>query len=375
MSKVFVSYKRVDEKKVFPLVHKIEAELGFRFWVDLNGIISDEQFSNVIINAINNCEVFLFMYSRSHENINPQNDWTVREIIFAEKKGKRIVFIDLDGYELPDWFIFRFPDKQIVSANDNRSLDKLTNDIRNWLHLGTDITMKSEGKVFSPVIKRLVNNMVYVEGGTFIMGATTEQRSDAYKNECPSHQVTLSSFYIGRYEVTQEEWQTVMGNNPSYFKDSNCPVECVSWDDCQEFIKKLNTMTGMKFRLPTESEWEYAARGGNKSRGTKYAGGNDIGSVAWVCTNSNSRTHPVGQKLPNELGLYDMSGNVLEWCFDRYGDYSSSSQTNPQGPSYGSDHVFRGGSWHNLAWFCRVSRRCYDSSSYRYDNLGLRLAQ
>lgn len=135
MSKVFVSYKRVDKDKVFPIVHQMESKLGVKFWMDLEGIESDEQFSNVIVNAINKCEVFLFMYSKSHKNINPKKDWTVREITFADKKEKRIVFIDLDDYELPDWFLFRFPDQQVIKASDSRAMDKLAGDIIKWLHL------------------------------------------------------------------------------------------------------------------------------------------------------------------------------------------------------------------------------------------------
>ena len=224
------------------------------------------------------------------------------------------------------------------------------------------------------IIQRLINNMVRVEGGTFTMGATSEQGSDAFDNEKPAHQVTLSSFSIGKYEVTQEEWQAVMGGNPSYSKGSKRPVESVSWNDCQEFIRKLNTMTGKRFRLPTEAEWEYAARGGNKSIGYKYAGSDNLDRVAWYDKNSGSKTHDVGQKSPNELGVYDMSGNVWEWCADWYGSYSSNSQTNPSGPSSGSYRVYRGGSWDLIARSCRVSNRFYDSPGSTYNFLGLRLA-
>ena len=235
-------------------------------------------------------------------------------------------------------------------------------------------TMKQEEQKLSPVLQTLVSNMVRVEGGTFTMGATSEQGSDAYSDEKPAHQVTLSSFSIGKYEVTQEEWQAVMGSNPSNFKGSKRPVEQVSWEDCQEFIRKLNQLTGKQFRLPTEAEWEYAARGGNRSRGYKYAGSDNLGSVAWFTDNSGSQTHPVGQKSPNELGLYDMSGNVWEWCQDWKGNYSSSSQTNPTGASSGSGRVDRGGSWYNNARYCRSSYRDYYTPSFRYSDLGLRLA-
>ena len=223
-------------------------------------------------------------------------------------------------------------------------------------------------------IRSLIANMVRIEGGTFTMGATSEQGSDALDGEKPAHQVTLSSFSIGKYEVTQEEWQAVMGSNPSKFIGSKRPVENVSWTDCQEFILKLNQMTSKRFRLPTEAEWEYVARGGNRSNGYKYAGSDNLGSVAWYDGNSGSETHDVGLKSPNELGLYDIIGNVYEWCQDWYGSYSSSNQTNPTGASYGSDHVLRGGSWVSNAWCCRSSARGYYGPSDRTFNLGLRLA-
>ena len=224
--------------------------------------------------------------------------------------------------------------------------------------------------------------MIYVDGGTFTMGATSEQGSDAYDNEEPAHQVTLSSYYIGETEVTQELWQAVMGSNPSNFSGSRKPVENVSWDDCQEFIRKLNSLTGQKFRLPTEAEWEYAARGGNESRGYKYSGSNTLSNVAWYWDNIPSQksettgygTQNVATKSPNELGLYDMSGNVWEWCQDRFGSYSSSSQTNPTGPSSGSSRVRRGGSWGSSARGCRVSIRGYGSPGGMFNILGLRLA-
>jgi formylglycine-generating enzyme required for sulfatase activity len=236
------------------------------------------------------------------------------------------------------------------------------------------LTMKKKENSLSPVLQNLINNMVRVEGGTFTMGATSEQGSDAHNGEKPAHQVMLSSFSIGKYEVTQEEWEVVMGSNPSNFKGAKRPVEFVSWDDCQEFIRKLNVLTGKRFRLPTEAEWEYAARGGNRSQGYKYAGGNNISSVAWYDGNAGRETHPVGQKQSNEMGLYDMAGNVWEWCQDWKGVYSSSPQTNPTGPSSASLRVYRGGSWGNYARYCRVSIRYYFKPDYRSSYLGLRLA-
>ena len=216
--------------------------------------------------------------------------------------------------------------------------------------------------------------MVKVSGGTFQMGATSEQGNDADSDEEPVHQVTLSDYYIGETEVTQELWQAVMGSNPSYFTSSSqLPVERVSRNDCQTFISKLNALTGMQFRLPTEAEWEFAARGGNSSQGYKYSGSNNIDDVAWYKSNSNSKTHKVGTKAPNELGLYDMNGNVWEWCQDWYGSYSSSAQTNPTGPS-GFYRVSRGGGFYDSARYCRVSNRDSRTPDFRNGDLGLRLA-
>ena len=216
--------------------------------------------------------------------------------------------------------------------------------------------------------------MVEVGGGTFTMGATSEQGSDAWDEEKPAHKVTLSDYYIGQTEVTQALWKAVMGSNPSDSKGDNLPVEQVSWDDCQVFIQNLNQLTGKQFRLPTEAEWEYAARGGRKSRGYKYAGGNNIDSVAWCNGNSGNETHPVATKQANELGIYDMSGNVLEWCSDWCGDYTSSSQSDPQGSSSGSFRVIRGGCYYNFARNCRVSYRISNTLDYRCGYLGLRLS-
>jgi formylglycine-generating enzyme required for sulfatase activity len=214
--------------------------------------------------------------------------------------------------------------------------------------------------------------MVYVQGGTFTMGCTSEQDF----NDCrqPTHQVSLSSFQIGKYEVTQAEWEAVMGSNPSKFKGCpNCPVESVSWNDIQDFIIRLKAKTGKKYRLPTEAEWEYAARGGNRSRGNKYSGSNNFDEVAWHSHTSGNKTHLVAGKKPNELGIYDMSGNVYEWCSDWYGDYSSSSKTNPNGPSSGSNRVLRGGSWYFNPQACRVSDRSYFDPVSRINDIGFRL--
>ena len=263
---------------------------------------------------------------------------------------------------------------------------------------GEATVLSSSDSIVKFTVKGVSFKMIKVYGGTFTMGATPEQGDDAYSNEKPAHEVTLSSYYIGQTEVTQELWTAVMGSNPSYFKGrgSNLPVELVSWNDCQEFITKLNAATGRRFRLPTEAEWEYAARGGSKSRGYKYSGSDNIDDVAWYWKNSgdsylsggdgdwseekveenNCRTHSVATKSPNELGIYDMSGNVGEWCQDWYGDYNSASapQVNPKGATSGFSRVYRGGSWYLIASYCRSSHRDNVSPSIGYGYLGLRLA-
>ena len=222
--------------------------------------------------------------------------------------------------------------------------------------------------------------MIYVSKGSFTMGATSEQAKDEdkfnIKDEKPTHTVTLSNYYIGKFEVTQELWMAVMGKNPSVHSGNKKPVENVSWNDCQTFIAKLNSITGKYFRLPTEAEWEFAARGGVKSRGYKYSGSNNINDIAWCGGRgaSTSSTHEVGTKRPNELGIHDMSGNVNEWCSDWYGNYSRGAQSNPVGPTWGDGYVYRGGDFYNSAIYCRSSSRDRNNPDYRWGQLGLRLA-
>ena len=219
--------------------------------------------------------------------------------------------------------------------------------------------------------------MVFVQGGTFMMG-TPKKRiwDDSHDDERPVHKVTVSDFYISKYVVTQEQWKAVMDNNPSHFLGEKLPVESVSWDDVQVFINKLNSLTGKKYRLPTEAEWEFAARGGNKSKGYIYSCSTFISDVAWFLYNSDHKTHPVGTRSPNELGIYDMSGNVEEWCSDWYGEYCSNAQTNPQGPLSGPGRVNRGGGYYYIADGSRVSCRNYrDSVEDNDSNLGFRLVR
>lgn len=214
-------------------------------------------------------------------------------------------------------------------------------------------------------------DMVRVEAGSFVMGCTSEQGDDCTDDEFPYHRVTISrDYYIGVFEVTQELWEAVMGYNPSSFKGYDKPVENVNWNDCHEFCEELSRMTGRRFRLPTEAEWEYAARGGKKSTSAKWSGSSSATKVAWYRSNSNDQTHPVGRLYPNELGLFDMSGNVWEWCEDKYSDYSSSIAIDPVESYSGYYRVLRGGSWYNIPDRCRVSERGYATPDKHRTSMG-----
>lgn len=223
-------------------------------------------------------------------------------------------------------------------------------------------------------VKGVKFTMVPVEGGNFMMGATGKMVDNAESDEFPTHNVTLSTYYIGQTEVTQELWTVVMGYNPSNFQGAYLPVEQVTWVDCQKFIAKLNELTGENFRLPTEAEWEFAARGGNKSKGYKFSGSDNVDEVAWNIENSGDMTHSVATKKPNELGIYDMSGSLDEWCADIFGTYDSSAQTDPKGPSNGEQRVNRGSSFKHEAERCRLSNRDYSKPELFYVSVGFRLA-
>ena len=320
------------------------------------------------------------------------------------KKGTSLYGSKISGYYMSGSIINNTMDFLYVATSDIDS-----HDIYTWYGLSIR-PVKSVIKIDSNIPEHSFSaekgfmslekdEMVYVKGGTFTMGATAEQgTSEPWDDEYPTHQVTLSDFYIGKYEVTQQLWEYVMkysgpcadgttmsayasdvwlGSNPSssYGVGDYYPAYYVSWEDIVNiFIPRLNKITGKTFRLPTEAEWEYAARGGNKSNGYKYSGSNILDDVAWYTSNTSAMTHQVGTKAPNELGLYDMSGNVWEWCSDWYGSYSSSSQTNPTGPTSGSNRVNRGGSWGTDAPRCRVAFRNDSAPGYRCDYfLGFRL--
>ena len=268
------------------------------------------------------------------------------------------------AYEFLDWYYELEIDDQVaveqvvIGYNNSELIDILGFD---------DVVVEAKrGGTFVETAKGINLKMIYVEGGTFAMGSNSGE-----SDEKPIHNVTLDSYYIGETEITQAQWRAVMGSNPSHYKGDNRPVENVSWNDAQAFCKKLSELTGKRYVLPTEAQWEYAASGGNQSKGYTYSGSNNIDEVAKY--NSSGGHSNVKSKKPNELGIYDMSGNVWEWCSDWYGSYSSSSQTNPQGPNSGSDRVLRGGGWLSRAGNCRVANRDYYCPSGTIDYYGFRV--
>lgn len=234
--------------------------------------------------------------------------------------------------------------------------------------ISRDVSFKVQARVYDPKIIE----MMYVEGGEFIMGSFREY------DEKPLHSVYLKDFFIGRYEVTQRQWKRIMGQNPSFFNYcEECPVENVSFRDIERFIEELNRQTGLQYRLPTEAEWEYAARGGNKSMGYMFSGSDDPDQVAWYKDNNNQHTRKPGQKKPNEIGIYDMSGNVMEWCNDWYSKsyYQIAPYKNPPGAASSSHRAIRGGSWNNTKHHIRCTNRSYSTQGSKYDDLGFRLAR
>jgi formylglycine-generating enzyme required for sulfatase activity len=306
---------------------------------------------------------------------------TITDVKFEQVGKQLVITYNLDAPSGSQWQI------SVSASTDNgttwgNNLSSVTGDVGNGIKPGPNkkitwdvlterisltgtisFKVKAEGNLLGEI------EMIFVQGGTFTMGS-----NDGESDEKPIHSVTLSDFYIGKTEVTQKQWRDVMGNNPSYYTNcDNCPVEQVSWDDIQDFLQKLNQKTDKSYRLPTEAEWEYAAKGCNKSKGYTFSGSNSLGDVAWFNDNSGSKTHPVAQLQPNELGVYDMSGNVWEWCSDWYGDYVGYAQTNPKGPASGSSRVLRGGGWGGTLQFCRAASRNRINPDYRDSPVGFRL--
>jgi TonB family protein len=298
-----------------------------------------------------------------------------REITVNSNPTGVTLFVDNVSVGLTPW------QGNLIFGNHNLRIEQEDKKVEKQISLSqtggeTTFTLSLVPQSITEKVNKFGVDMIDIKGGTFTMGCINEQ-SNCEDNEKPAHEVTISDFQIGKYEVTQKQWIEIMGNNPSFNKSDNLPVEQVSWNDVQDFIKKLNQKTGKKYRLPTEAEWEYAARGvpvAEPVEATLYSGSNNIDEVAWYSGNSGSTTHPVGQKKANGLGIYDMTGNVWEWCSDWYGNYSSENQINAQGASKGIYHVIRGGSWGYDPQICRISYRGNYSANDKHDFIGFRLA-
>ena len=325
------------------------AQKNTEYTLDIDNYTFCLKWNNIIIGE--SYDYFRPEYSKfdSEENVNlslsPESEDNNNSVFFTKHKNSHNIIVDLFADRAS--FVLDIPlnddnikawNRLIAMISDKNKIEPYQStavrDIRNK----NDLNFEVNGVKFT---------MIEVEGGTFTMGDNSNRVGEQYANNKPAHNVTLSSFYIAQTEVTQELWHAVMGKWPESYKGPKYPVNDVSWDDCQKFIKKLNSITGKKFRLPTEAEWEFAARGGNMSKGYKYAGSNTINDVSWYSTNSLYGTHEVATKKPNELGIYDMSGNSIEWCQDwyDYNYYKSSPSINPIGPKSGKQRVLRGGGW------------------------------
>ena len=425
---IFISYSRKDSQIVDQFVKQLIAA-GFSVWIDREGIYSGDQFPAQLAEAIDSSALVLFFSSASSN----ASDWTVAEIYYALSEHKTIIPIKIDNAKydkrialrliMVDFIQYQNSDissatKRLIasvakhlgkslSSPPKKSAEKQIEEesgpkepkeeekrtplvvrykrksqspfnsfFNIWGSSGDDV----ETSVETFNVNGVSFNMIRIDGGTFTMGATPEQRDMAGYNETPTHQVILSDYSIGETPVTQELWHAVMGYNPSKCAGSfhdylQHPVNKVTWDDCQKFIAKLNELTGKRFRLPTEAEWEFAARGGNYSKGYIYAGGYNPDEVAWFRDNNiKGETHPVATKKRNELSISDMSGNVQEWCNDWYASYDNQPQTNPTGGQRGRERVCRGGSYSAGSNACRVSYRNALPPTNRSETIGFRLA-
>ena len=404
MREVFISYKSNDPvlgnndgTVANELCEALEAA-GITCWIAPRDIEPGARYAAAIMEALESCQVMVVVFSRFANN----SEHIANEVDKAFARTIDIIPFNIDG-SLPnrelDYYLRRM---QWINASGSyrprihelivalkHKLGKtghnvykdapaaqVTRPVTQNIYIDAPTELNTR-PVTPDILNFTVNSvsfkMIRVEGGSFMMGATPEQ-DDAYSDEKPVHQVTLSTFYIGEMLVTQTLWHAIMDRDLSRFRGLNLPIDSVGQIDCESFIDRLNIMTGRRFRLPTEAEWEFAARGGNKSKGYKYAGSNHPDEVAWFKDNSEGSTHPVGRKKPNELGIYDMSGSLWEWCEDCYEDYSGEAQINPLNLTTGESCVFRGGSWNDEPNNCRVSCRNSDFPASAYSYYGFRLA-
>lgn len=374
---IFISYSRLD----ISLAKKIQQALqcyGFKCFRDTSDIHASQDWIDIITERIMDCKLFLLLGSSNAY----RSKWTKREISFADNHNIQIVPYLIDNSELPHNLSFILSNITTRSMSDF-PIGELAKELRVLIASNPAITPQpiAVPKVVIPEftftkgrpIEFMVNDVKFglmpVKAGKFLMG--TVNRGNGH----PAHEVQLlKDYYIGETVVTQALWEAVMHSNPSHFRGATHPVETVSWDECQEFLKRLREITRHNFRLPTEAEWEFAARGCSYNPDNLYAGSSEVWNVAWYKDNNSNSTSPVKQKLKNELGIYDMSGNVNEWCQDYYDTYPRLKLIDPIGPKVGSMRVVRGGSWYENEIKCRVYIRNRALPSTRSINLGLRLA-
>lgn len=371
---VFISYSSKDRALVEKMVAFIENKGLSCFW-DNRNIPKGADWMEVLDNELDKCKIFVVVFTEEY-NISTATDKEVG--IAADLKKPILIYrIAEENITYKGKKRFCLHGLQWVNAIGKayEKFDKLYSNICNIIpnKQESDSVNNQVCDNLSVNIGECTFDLVKVEGGSFKMGISDGYMRYAQKDEFPVHNVTLDTFFIAETPITQELWMKIMGDNPSQFRGAKLPVENVTWDKCQEFIQKLNKITGKHFRLPTEAEWEFAARGGVKSQNFLYSGDSDSSKVSWSQENSKNKTHAVKTKFPNELGLYDISGNVSEWCQDWYAAYDKKNQKNPQGPSSGVCKVTRGGSWNIEAKCCRVSYRDYCSPVNHYPDLGFRI--
>ena len=398
--KIFIAYSRLDAEYLNRLrtyLAPLSRKKTLKIWYD-GKIVPGTEWEGKIKEKLADADIIILLVSANSLASEYFHNKEMMAALERHEKGEAAVipvilsdcpweFTDLhelqalpkDGKPIKNW-----ASEESAYTNIVRGIYKCVEEIKSRTATPdgevktSPIIKPKENRIITPPklqlsapIQKLLDDMVYVEGGTFNMG------SNEFENEGPIHKVTLKDFHICKYCITQSQWKAIMGNNLSHFKGDDLPVEMVSWNDAQKFLTALNKQTGKNFRLPTEAEWEYTARGGLKSQDYEYAGSNNIDEVAWYDNNGGNRTHPVGQKKSNALDLYDMSGNVWEWCSDWYGFdyYQESQEKNPTGPDDGSDRILRGGSWVFNAKFCRVADRGGSEPSKRYDSCSFRICR
>lgn len=373
---VFISYSSKDKAFVRQLYNYLE-DRGLKCFVDHRDIPKGENWRKYIVNAIETCKIVAVIFTEEY-NIATATD---TELMIADDENKPIVIyrIAAESVNFKGAKKWCLNGKQWVNAigrqyeKFGRLYDCLKCALEKIEVLDNDDSSEQPTETISVDLDSTKLKFIRVQGDTFTMGANKYDGKYAQKDEYPAHEVTLKDYYIMETPVTQSVWAEIMGSNPSYNQGNLLPVDNITWEQCMEFIGKLQRATGRKFRLPTEAEWEYAAKGGRYKEEYILSGSSDFHTVAWTSQNSEEQSHEVKIKAPNKLGLYDMSGNVSEWCSDWYEQYDKKSLINPQGPKQGVCKVTRGGSWMTEAKCCRNSYRDYCSPMNHYPDLGFRL--